>query len=386
MKKKYLALTLILIGLVLFGCTSNNENNETVDASEIKMRVQDGYIQYYTGSKWENLLSTEELKGEKGDKGDKGDPGTNGKNGINGKNGVDGTNGTNGKDGADGKDTNVQDNITKQLHITIYDNELNPDSTKDYGYIAIIGKNNVELRNEDYLDDNNSKYESFDLYMNENGSVEVEAKAEENWKFVKWSDGVTNQKRTISYGCDWQLVAYFEPERTFLSVPTVMIYGTNYGTNNFVIDWIGDENAKNYSVTFADETFTCDTNSLTINNTKLNDSNEYEITIVANPKDVDNYAPTSYQETIEYSSSLITKIVPEYVDGETTLDDYKIALKNAGFVFEGDKINTRILNDTDGATTENNGKIKSVYPAPKNRIKSNARTIVYVYEYNEEQS
>ena len=113
MKKKYLALTLILIGLVLFGCTSNNENNETVDASEIKMRVQDGYIQYYTGSKWENLLSTEELKGEKGDKGDKGDPGTNGKNGINGKNGVDGTNGTNGKDGADGKDTNVQDNITK---------------------------------------------------------------------------------------------------------------------------------------------------------------------------------------------------------------------------------------------------------------------------------
>ena len=170
MKKKYLALTLILIGLVLFGCSSNNENNETVDASEIKMRVQDGYIQYYTGSKWENLLSTEELKGEKGDKGDKGDPGTNGKNGINGKNGVDGTNGTNGKDGADGKDTNVQDNITKQLHITIYDNELNPDSTKDYGYIAIIGKNNVELRNEDYLDDNNSKYESFDLYMNENGS------------------------------------------------------------------------------------------------------------------------------------------------------------------------------------------------------------------------
>ena len=165
-----------------------------------------------------------------------------------------------------------------------------------------------------------------------------------------------------------------------------MIYGTNYGTNNFVIDWIGDENAKNYSVTFADETFTCDTNSLTINNTKLNDSNEYEITIVANPKDVDNYAPTSYQETIEYSSSLITKIVPEYVDGETTLDDYKIALKNAGFVFEGDKINTRILNDTDGATTENNGKIKSVYPAPKNRIKSNARTTVYVYEYNEEQS
>lgn len=141
MKKRTLRLaaTALALASALTGCAAA----DTSTAAQIEMRVQDGYIQYYNGTDWENLISTEELKGEKGDKGDKGDPGekgergetgpqgakgdkgdpgtngingqngadgangkdgTNGQNGTNGKNGVDGKNGTDGKDGADGKD------------------------------------------------------------------------------------------------------------------------------------------------------------------------------------------------------------------------------------------------------------------------------------------
>ena len=136
MKKRTFRLAAAALALALTGCAAA----DTSTAAQIEMRVQDGYIQYYNGTDWENLISTEELKGEKGDKGDpgekgergeigpqgakgdKGDPGTNGingqngtdgangkdgangQNGTNGKNGVDGKNGADGKDGVDGKD------------------------------------------------------------------------------------------------------------------------------------------------------------------------------------------------------------------------------------------------------------------------------------------
>ena len=139
MKKRTFRLAAAALALALTGCAAA----DTSTAAQIEMRVQDGYIQYYNGTDWENLISTEELKGEKGDKGDNGDPGekgergetgpqgakgdkgdpgtnglnglngadgangkdgANGQNGTNGKNGVDGKNGIDGKDGADGKD------------------------------------------------------------------------------------------------------------------------------------------------------------------------------------------------------------------------------------------------------------------------------------------
>ena len=126
MKKRTFRLAAAALALALTGCA----NADTSTAAQIEMRVQDGYIQYYNGTDWENLISTEELKGEKGDKGDKGDPGEkgergetgpqgakgdkgdpgtngingqNGADGINGKDGANGQNGTNGKNGVDGK-------------------------------------------------------------------------------------------------------------------------------------------------------------------------------------------------------------------------------------------------------------------------------------------
>ena len=139
MKKRTFRLAAAALALALTGCAAADTSTT---AAQIEMRVQDGYIQYYNGTDWENLISTEELKGEKGDKGDKGDPGekgergetgpqgvkgdkgdpgtngingqngadgangkdgANGQNGTNGKNGVDGKNGADGKDGVDGK-------------------------------------------------------------------------------------------------------------------------------------------------------------------------------------------------------------------------------------------------------------------------------------------
>lgn len=127
MKKRTFRLAAAALALALTGCAAADTSTT---AAQIEMRVQDGYIQYYNGTDWENLISTEELKGEKGDKGDKGDPGEkgergetgpqgakgdkgdpgtngingqNGANGANGKDGANGQNGTNGKNGVDGK-------------------------------------------------------------------------------------------------------------------------------------------------------------------------------------------------------------------------------------------------------------------------------------------
>ena len=123
-----LKIAVVTLAAMLTGCAAADTSTT---AAKVEMRVHDGYIQYYNGTDWENLISTEELKGEKGDKGDKGDlgekgergetgpqgakgekgdPGLNGSNGlngsdgINGKDGANGQNGANGKNGADGKD------------------------------------------------------------------------------------------------------------------------------------------------------------------------------------------------------------------------------------------------------------------------------------------
>lgn len=113
---KKIITTLSILSVMLVGCnakaeetaakTNNNESITTTTTSdenpEVEMRVQDGYIQYYTGKTWKNLISTDELKGENGKDGQDGKDGVNGKNGTNGINGKDGKNGTDGKNGKDG--------------------------------------------------------------------------------------------------------------------------------------------------------------------------------------------------------------------------------------------------------------------------------------------
>ena len=80
---KKTTLTVLALAVLLTGCAKSADSAAAANA-DVQMRVQDGYIQYYNGTDWENLISTEELKGEKGDKGDKGDPGEKGERGETG--------------------------------------------------------------------------------------------------------------------------------------------------------------------------------------------------------------------------------------------------------------------------------------------------------------
>ena len=59
-------LTVLALAVLLTGCAKGADTTDTTN--NVQMRVQDGYIQYYNGTDWQNLVSTDELKGEKGDK------------------------------------------------------------------------------------------------------------------------------------------------------------------------------------------------------------------------------------------------------------------------------------------------------------------------------
>ncbi|MBO5394611.1 MAG: leucine-rich repeat domain-containing protein [Clostridia bacterium] len=58
------------------------------DAPEIEFKVENGYIQYYDGESWSNLIAIEDLKGEEGDDGEDADVWTIGDDGYWYKNGV----------------------------------------------------------------------------------------------------------------------------------------------------------------------------------------------------------------------------------------------------------------------------------------------------------
>ena len=77
---KKTALTVLALAVLLTGCAKSADSAAAANA-DVQMRVQDGYIQYYNGTDWENLIATAELKGDPGEKGDKGDKGDTG-NGI----------------------------------------------------------------------------------------------------------------------------------------------------------------------------------------------------------------------------------------------------------------------------------------------------------------
>ena len=415
MQKLIIKISCLLMCLILVACASNNN-------SPVELRVQDGYIQYDNGSGWTNLISTEELKGEqgeqgiqgekgetgdkgeKGDKGDKGDPGTNGTNGTNGKdgtNGVDGKDGVNGKDGAngvngkdgkdgidgkdgvDGKDAIVQDNITKSFSINTAFSSDYPDQTKNYGYLVISSQDKAVISRTTSRYDDDTKVQSISILMNENGKVTVEAKPEENWKFVKWSDGSTVAKRTVSYTDLTYLVAFFEYTKTPLDKIESLTEEVDYGTKNLTLTWKKIENAKDYTIYLNrndDElSFTSSSNSLTIEANKLKQDTWYELTIVANPSNTSKNMSTSYSNGFYYyddSNLMIT--VPSFTQGVTTYNDYYNKLRAAGSmigaagpVFEG-------------ATKENNGTVATVNPAPGSKVKQSTVITVGIYEYTEQ--
>lgn len=244
MKRRTLRMAAAALALALTGCGAA----DTGTAAQIEMRVQDGYIQYYNGTDWENLISTDELKGEKGDKGDKGDPGEKGEtgpqgpkgdkgdpgaNGTNGLNGADGKDGQDGKDGADGKNgTNGKDGrdgvdgkdgvasipgITKELRASIYNYYNFFDSYNVCGHIQIDNVDKAVINDQLFWENDSSKLHHISFLMNEDGQVSLTAVAEPGWSFVKWDDGVTTPSRTITYTDDSGLSAYFAPTNPTLS-------------------------------------------------------------------------------------------------------------------------------------------------------------------------
>lgn len=96
---KRTVLCVLALAVLLTGCA---KSADSAAVANVQMRVQDGYIQYYNGTDWENLISTEELKGEKGDKGDQGEKGERGETGPQGPRGDKGDPGANGTNGLNG--------------------------------------------------------------------------------------------------------------------------------------------------------------------------------------------------------------------------------------------------------------------------------------------
>ena len=98
---KKTTLTVLAFAVLLTGCAKSADSAAAANA-DVQMRVQDGYIQYYNGTDWENLIATDELKGEKGDKGEQGNPGADGETGLPGATGAVGNAGATGATGNQG--------------------------------------------------------------------------------------------------------------------------------------------------------------------------------------------------------------------------------------------------------------------------------------------
>ncbi len=375
MKKKYIIFSLLLLGLLLSACQSNDQQS-----SEIKMRVQDGYIQYYTGSDWNNVIEVDELKGEKGDKGDKGEQGDPGIDGINGINGKDGIDGTNGKDGIDAENKNY---ITKEFEVAVFSYGPYPDSTKNYASLVITNQEKVESLHKTYAPMDTTKLRECLFYMNEDGKVEVEAKAEEDWEFVEWSDGVTSPKRTITYDDEELLVATFKYKKEILTYPTMTHYEVDYISKDLTIEWKEVKNIINYTVIFNNEEYTCNTNSLTVNIKELDMEGIYDISITPNPIDESKYKARTSKGIVNLLNYMYVNQVPEF-ESNTKLDDYKTKLKEAGFGLDGSYGEININYITDGATSENNNTVVSVSPKQGTKAYVMRDNItISVYKYNQ---
>lgn len=250
---KKATLTVLALAVLLTGCAKSADSAAAANA-DVQMRVQDGYIQYYNGTDWENLIATAELKGDpgekgdkgdkgdqgepgekgergvtgpkgakgdkgdKGEKGDKGDPGTNGADGLNGANGKDGTNGKDGRDGINGKDgASAIPGITQEFICTVGNYYSMNAMDDECGYIQIGAAKNVLFNQRRTVSNSSGNPQQISVLMNEDGQFAVTAVAESGWQFVKWSDGQTSPSRTVTYTDNTSLCAYFEPVTPLIS-------------------------------------------------------------------------------------------------------------------------------------------------------------------------
>lgn len=87
----------IIAAMMLSACGADSQ-------PDVQMQVADGYIQYFNGSEWENLIAVEELRGPEGPQGPAGVNGQDGIDGADGEDGSDGQDGANGIDGINGNE------------------------------------------------------------------------------------------------------------------------------------------------------------------------------------------------------------------------------------------------------------------------------------------
>ena len=225
MKKKLAAA--MALALLLTGCAKSADSLD-VASEKVQMRVQDGYIQYYNGTTWENLVSTDELKGALGDKGEKGDPGPAGTAGEKGEKGDKGDTGEQGPAGATGAvgpqgekgdkgdkgdpgqtgaagatgaqgpkgdkgEPGEQAAVTRQFQILV-----TRDNTFDYqtdDVIEVVDSYNAIL----FADEKSGKTNYVGFTLGEDGWVNVKVKSQSGDIFRGWSDGETKETRRITY-------------------------------------------------------------------------------------------------------------------------------------------------------------------------------------------
>ena len=248
---KKTTLTVLALAVLLTGCAKSADSAAAANA-DVQMRVQDGYIQYYNGTDWENLIATDELKGEKGDKGEQGNPGADGETGLPGATGAvgnAGATGATGNQGAKGEkgdkgeqglkgdkgdkgdrgeqgpagaqglkgdkgdkgdkgeqgpagtqglkgdkgdkgDPGEPAETTRQFQILVTRDNAFTYQTDDI--IEIVDSHNAELFAND-----KTNYTGFAL--SEDGWVDVKVKTQSGDTFIGWSDGKTKETRRITY-------------------------------------------------------------------------------------------------------------------------------------------------------------------------------------------
>lgn len=218
---KKTTLTVLALAVLLTGCAKSADSAAAANA-DVQMRVQDGYIQYYNGTDWENLIATDELKGEKGDKGEQGNPGADGETGLPGATGAvgnAGATGATGNQGAKGEKGDKGDKgeqgpagaqglkgdkgdkgdkddpgepaeTTRQFQILVTRDNAFTYQTDDI--IEIVDSHNAELFAND-----KTNYTGFAL--SEDGWVDVKVKTQSGDTFIGWSDGKTKETRRITY-------------------------------------------------------------------------------------------------------------------------------------------------------------------------------------------
>ena len=236
---KKATLTVLALAVLLTGCAKSADSAAAANA-DVQMRVQDGYIQYYNGTDWENLIATDELKGEKGDKGEQGNPGADGETGLPGATGAVGNAGATGATGTTGAQGEKGDRgeqgpagaagatgnqgakgekgdkgeqgpagaqglkgdkgdkgdpgepaeTTRQFQILVTRDNAFTYQTDDI--IEIVDSHNAELFAND-----KTNYSGFAL--SEDGWVDVKVKTQSGDTFIGWSDGKTKETRRITY-------------------------------------------------------------------------------------------------------------------------------------------------------------------------------------------